>query len=307
MVQDRTSDIKRGMALVPQLPEVMPNQAGGALRRVYEETRQALRVPFVNFIFRALANYGDYLVPEWDRLRPWARTLRFEREADAIRSAALLDPAPALAGADWPALGDLGRIRPFTASIHYALPKLLLLATAMDEGLDEQRSGTGEPAAPEVGPNGDLPCGVAAGTLAVPMVDPEQADPALRDLFDRIRTRHGHPGVATYYRSLGHWPAFLEAAWDRIEPLVGTSAYEARKRVVVERALTALSTVPQHCECDALGAGRRNLPAVLVGDLRAMLAVFRFRVIPDLLLDVTLVRAMLDGPDAARRCRFSVE
>ncbi len=64
MVQDRTSDIERGMALVPRLPEVMPDQADGALRHVYEETRQTLRIPFVNFIFRALANYEDYLVPE---------------------------------------------------------------------------------------------------------------------------------------------------------------------------------------------------------------------------------------------------
>ncbi len=306
MVKDRNSDIERGMALVPRLSEIMPDQADGALYRVYEETRQTLRVPFVNFIFRVLANYEDFLVPEWDRLRPWARTMRFEREADAIRSVALLDPAPALAGADWPTIGDLGRIRPFTDSIHYVLPKLLLLATAMDEKLGEKRPETGQLAASDAGFDDVLPCGVAADSLAVPMVDPEQANPALRDLFDRIKTRHAHPGVATYYRSLGHWPAFLETAWDRIELLVGTPAYEACKQVVIERALTAFSTVPAHHERDALGAIHCNLPAGVVGDLRAALAVFRFRLIPDLLLDVTLVRAMLDGPDTACRSRFSV-
>ena len=88
---------------------------------------------------------------------------------------------------------------------------------------------------------------------------------------------------------------------------MGKPAYEACKRAVVERALTAFSTVPPHHERDAHGAIGRNLPAGVVGDLRAALAVFRFRVIPDLLLDVTLVRAMLDGPDAACRSRFSVD
>lgn len=309
MVPDRMADIERGMALVPRLPEVMPDQAGGQLHRVYEEVRQTLRVPFVNFVFRVLANYEDYLVPEWDRLRPWARTLGFERAADAIRGAALLKPAPAFTDLDWPALGDLGRIRPFTASIHYVLPKLLLLATVMDEGLDEQRPGTGQVHASAPGCDGELPWGVAAGTLAVPMVSPERADPALRALFDRIKERHAHPGVATYYRSLGHWPAFLQAVWECIEPLVGTPAYEARRQILIERssALAAASAMPPEQGRGPLGMDhRRPLPAGVAGDLRAALAVFRFRVIPDLLIDVTLVRAMLDGPDAASRSRFSV-
>ena len=128
-------------------------------------------------------------------------------------------------------------------------------------------------------------------------------------MFDRIKERHAHPGVATYYRSLGHWPAFLQAVWGRIEPLVGTPAYEARRQVLIERASAlapAASAMPPEQERGPLGVDHRPLPAGVAGDLRAALAVFRFRVIPDLLIDVTLVRAMLDGPDAASRFRFSV-
>jgi hypothetical protein len=33
--------------------------------------------------------------------------------------------------------------------------------------------------------------------------------------------------------------------------------------------------------------------------------VFRFRVISDTFLDVSLIKALLDGPDAARSSRFS--
>lgn len=301
-MQNRAADIDRGMVLVPQLAEVMPDQADPRLRRVYQETQHTLRVPFVNFIFRVLANYEDYLVPEWDRLRPWARTVQFERTADAIRAAALLDPAPAFGGS-WPAPDDLRRIAAFTASIHYVLPKLLLLATAMDEALDPRQAGTGLGSASETLNGSDLPEGVAAGTLAVPMVSPEQADPALRGLFDRIKERHGHPGVATYYRSLGHWPDFLRAVWEGIEPLVGTQAYQVKKQAVLERALQAVMAMPPR---DGRDAHLPSMSAELSSDLRAVLAVFRFRVIPDLLIDVTLVRAMLDGPEAATRSRFSL-
>jgi hypothetical protein len=301
MVQDRASDIERGLALVPHLPEIMPDEAGGQLGRLYDDTRQTLRIPFVNFIFRVLANYQDYLLPEWDRLQPWAGTLRFEVAADALRSAALLNPAPVLAGADWPALGDLDRIRPFTDSIHYALPKLLLLVTAIDEGLDEQPRQGGLTLAMNFGRDGALPRGVASGSLAIPMVSPEDADPALLEVFDRIKRRHGHPGVATYYRSLGHWPAFLQATWERIEPLVGSPAYEAQRQILIEQALTASSTLPVRHRLVVPGSETRGLH----DDLRAVLAIFRFRVIPDLLLDVTLVRAMVDGPGTAGHSRFS--
>jgi len=40
--------------------------------------------------------------------------------------------------------------------------------------------------------------------------------------------------------------------------------------------------------------------------VRAILAVFRYRLIPDLLLDVTLIQAMFDGPHAAAHSRFTV-
>jgi hypothetical protein len=43
-----------------------------------------------------------------------------------------------------------------------------------------------------------------------------------------------------------------------------------------------------------------------LADIRAILAVFRLRLIPDLLLDVTLVKALLDGGEAAQSSRFSV-
>lgn len=291
MIDERKADIERGIALVRRLPELMPDQAEGGIGRVYEETRQTLRVPFVNFVFRILARYPEYLVPAWDRLRPWARMRSFEREADRLRAAAVPE-AGAPAGTDWAALGDLHQIRAFTDSIHYALPKLLLLATAMDEGLE--RPGAGSPAA-----GGDtIPSGIAAGTLAVPMIGPDDASPEVKEMFERIRTRHGHPGVASYYRSLARWPGFLNEAWARIEPALGTPAHQARKRAVLGQTLEAAAP-------GGLAAGGLPVPPEAKDDLRAVLAVFRFRVIPDLMLDVALVKAMVDGADAARVSRFS--
>lgn len=297
MIAGRAADIERGMALVPRLPEVTQHQADGKLGQVYDDVQQVLRVPFVNFVFRVLANYESYLVREWDRLEPWAGTLSFERAADALRQTVRLDTGSECAEADWAALGDLDRIRAFTSSIHYVLPKLLLLATAMDEALDPQRHQADPVASTGHIPGDDLPRGVAAGTLSIPMIDPDQADPALRETFDRIKRRHGHPEVATYYRSLGHWPAFLQAAWERIEPVVGTPAYKAAKRALLELALAEASSAARHGAYAPPCPARAPAPAE-ASDLRAALSVFCFRLIPDLLLDVTLVRQMLGEGEA---------
>src|SRR5947209_14248478 len=56
----RSGDLDRGMDLLARLPEVMPEEAGPYVRLIYEDIRNTLRVPFVNTIFRVLANYPTY-------------------------------------------------------------------------------------------------------------------------------------------------------------------------------------------------------------------------------------------------------
>lgn len=301
MSGERTeADAERGMAVVSRLRERMPDEVSGPTAQVYEDIRTSLRVPFVNFIFRVLANYEEYLVAEWTRLRPWVRTRHFEQDADALRASVAASLSPARPDAvGWAALGDLARIGPFTESIQYVLPKLLLIVTSMHEALE----GSARPDAPAAPPvsaiDEPIPQGIAAGTLALPMVDPAQASPEIRALFDRIKDRHGHPGVATYYRSLAAWPQFLRAAWERIDPMLGTPDYAATKRAVLQQAGQAV----RHGGSAVAGSTGGAAPAA---DLRDILAVFRFRVVPDLLLDVTIVRILLDGAEAAKTSRFSV-
>lgn len=295
MGADRREDFDCGMQLIPRLPEVMEDEAEEEIRSVYEDVRATLRVPFVNFIFRVLANYPGYLVPVWRDWSPLFRTLAFERRADELRAKALLEPVPGTPPDDLVAPEELKKIRDFTDTIHYVLPKLLLVATVFDEALEGSLRPGNEASG---GWLGQIAPGVAEGTSSVPMVPTDRATGELREVFEDIRDRHCHPGVASYYRSLGNWPDFLRTVWETISPVVGSSDYEERKRELVERASAAV----------------RGLPAPPVeppvsseeaADLRRLLAVFRFRIIPDLLMDVSLIKAMLEGTGEARSSRFS--
>lgn len=299
MQVDRQDDVSRGMQLLQQASEVTEKQADQQVGRVYADIHATLRVPFVNFIFRTLANYPLYLDVAWSHFSPFMRTEPLEQAADDLRTRALLEEVPDTSDLDWGQLGDIDRIRAFTDSISYVLPKLLLVATAFDEGLS--RDTMEGPRRPTIS-SSHIPLGPAAGTIKVPLLNPKDADGQLHDLFQDLKQTHGHPGVASYYRALGHWPEFLQAVWNRTKPLVGTDEYEQRKRELIEQADRILDGIPlpSRKAAEAMGVSDQQIV-----DIRSILAVFRFKLIPDLNIDVTLIKAMLDGPDAARSSRFS--
>ena len=291
----RKDDVERGLELMSRLGEVMPDDAGEDITDIYEDIRNRLRVPFVNFLFRMLANYPDYLKFAWGRISSHLLSADFERTADDLRTRALVEPTPERPNLDWMEPEDLKKVRAFTDTIHYVLPKLLLVATAFDEGLGGA-SGS-EAAAPSA-----VDPGVAESTFALPMVSAEEAGERLSTLFGRIRDLHGHPDVASYYRGLGNWPDLLQDMWSRLEPGVGSEPYEERKQELLERSREAVRgmPLPEREDIIALGMSGEDIE-----EIRSILAVFRFRVVPDTFLDASVIKALLDGCEAALSSRFS--
>jgi hypothetical protein len=286
------------MQLVASLPDIMPEEADERIRPVYEDLKQVLRVPFVNLIFRTLVNYPDYLVPAWERLRPVLRTRAFEQAADELRAGALPEPAPDAPGMDWKSIGELDRIRAFNDTTHYVLPKLLLVAVALDQASFGPAPAAAEPPT-EDNSTQEIPLGVAEGTTKAQMVAPEEARGRVRELFQQIKGRHNHSLVPSYYRVLGNWPDFLEAAWSRIEPLAGSTVFEDRKRDLIDRSQEAVHALP------VAGMDELELDEAQSTEIRSVLAAFRLKFIPEMLIDVAMIEALLDGPEAARSSRFS--
>ena len=294
--EERSADIEKGLYLIPRLGEIMPEEAGEGVQAVYDDVRGRLRVPFVNFVFRVLANYPEYLEFAWDRISSYLLTRQFEQTADELRALALPEAISERSSVEWDSLGDLDRIRMFTDTIHYVLPKLLLVATAFDEGLGGASGVSAGEGREQVEP------GAAEGTGAVPMISPDEADIRLRTLFGQIKDRHGHPDVASYYRGLANWPGFLETVWEELDSVVDSGPVEERKLDLQRHAkgVVGLMALPNREEVVGLGLEEES-----IRDLRAVLAVFRFRVIPDTFVEVALIKAFLDGPDAALKSRFS--
>lgn len=294
MDTDLEQRLARGMQLIPDLPDLGRDQVSDDMRSVYDDIERTLRVPFVNFIFRTLANFPDYFKPAWHGLAPLLRLPESEQAAARLRAVAADGVAVTPLAEDTLTAGDRTAVVAFTDAIHDVLPKLLLTATALD------LQATGEFAVNSM-PKDDrvtlIPYGIAEGAGRLALVDPADAEPSVQALFADIQKCHGHPGVASYYRGLGPYPEFLAAVWQAVRRQVGSESYLQRKQSVLALAETAAGQELVH---------RLSQPAAPAPDsVRAILAVFRHRLIPDLLLDVTRIKVTLDGPQAGAHSPFS--
>jgi hypothetical protein len=280
--------LARGMRIVAgELSDVTADRAAGDVRAVYADIRHRLRVPVVNFVFRAAANEPRWLRCAWEGVARAVSTPAFERAADALRAEgtapADLDPAVASEAGE--------EARAYVATIHYVLPKLLLVTSAWSAALDRGPGDRREPRPLE----GALPQGVADGARDVAMVDHRQAG-SVGETLREIAARHGHPAPATFYRGLANWPQLLAATWARVGPLVGTPGHRsAREQAIAGAARRAGELdLPARVRCPAPRDGWHDV-----------LQVFRLRLIPDLMFTTGIVRGLIGGPQAASTSPFS--
>lgn len=84
-----------------------------------------------------------------------------------------------------------------------------------------------------------------------------------------------------------------------IQPLVGSFAYEVRKQELIEKALACIRNLPV-TKTEKPGMGKEQGE-----EIKLILTAFQHKFIPEMLLDVALIKAMLDGKEAASS-RFSV-
>ncbi|WP_372716455.1 halocarboxylic acid dehydrogenase DehI family protein [Novipirellula sp.] len=219
--------------------------ATGEIERVYYEIGQTLRVRGINLIFRTWAGHKGLLPILWDTVRPNAETMRFEQSSDQIRSAAV-ELTKSLGNLDAKQQSPLGPSQAFQLHemlklYHYINPKLLLLASAVRQGLDgelsiKQYSAT-EPAE-RIAP------GVPAEMAALEMEDENPSDEQLQTLFSDITDTLSLRSINSDYRSLALWPNYLDAVWRELKPKVQSPAHATAADHLRERSRRLASELP---------------------------------------------------------------
>jgi hypothetical protein len=279
------------------LPEIWePAQPGVA--RIFNAIPDTVGVAGVHLFWRTLAAHPSYLEPIWPALEQDLRSEELEQTAARLRETAFISEAVGMPSHK-AFRGDMvraeidaefrERIERFNDASQTNLSRLLAACAALLLGLE----------------GGDF--GDAAQThvssarptfleFAVPPLRGGEAAGKARDLLNRIDSQHELPMLDDYYRSLARAPEFLSAAWNAIQPLSGDEIYLDRARslagIADERGIQLPSAAYSESAANSLQEQERSF-------LHTLLRAFHDLVLPQTLIDVTLIKALLSGPSKA--------
>ncbi|TDE08249.1 hypothetical protein [Jiangella asiatica] len=265
---DEAARAERGAHALVALPAEPSDDP--QVRAVLGEIPGRLGVSFVSPIFTALAHWGEFLIGAWRAYAPLMETDGYRAALDQITVPQSLLPAAdaGLAGQT----DDLDALREHLWGQQRLLPQLLLLASAWyqsADGVDQSRPGPPVPAS-----RGSVaPAPAAAGA----------GDAALESVYRRVTELHGHPRVLSVYRGLGRWPEFLLGAAPVLYDRILSPAYRPAKTALAGRAMAAAETL-----------GMPASTAVQTEGPAQILALFRTRLIPTLVLDTAVLLALVD-------------
>jgi hypothetical protein len=120
------------------------------------------------------------------------------------------------------------------------------------------------------------------------------------ELLEAVRAGHRRPFVDEYFRGIARAPDYLAAAWNALSPIVRDEAYDEHGAALARAASEAAARLP----------GPASVPPALAqadpsgARLRTVVDYFLRRHLPDTLIDLSLIKALTDGPEAARRSAY---
>lgn len=212
---------------VPAIPE---SAAEGEIAEIYADIRATFGVSVVNLVWRHLATIPGALPWCWIAVRPAYRDGSVAFEAAALRRALPLPapPMPPLVVLDAIGIGpgDREAIRRVLDSYDQTNAMALVALSALSlrlEGRVPAAASAGRTAIPRI--EGPLP-----RLLARAEMTPDAA--ALVARLDALGRRPDERIVASMYRHLAHWPAYLALSLVQLAPL----AADGRLAAAIEAA-----------------------------------------------------------------------
>jgi hypothetical protein len=203
------------------IPAIAEGDATGDVAALYEDLRVTLGVPFVNLIWRHLATIPGGLAWVWTLVKPLYVSGELDRlssEASALVSLPSLAPLPDCVW-ESAAVGRDARqtIVAMIDSYNHAngvnFLALMAAVSALRDGLPA--------AAGEAGPVPASNRHAAPAPKLPPLPGLSELPPhilALVRALDDLGRLGSNDAVASLYRHLAHWPAFLSIAYAALEP-----------------------------------------------------------------------------------------
>jgi hypothetical protein len=268
------------------VPAVAEADAVGEIADIFADIRNVYRVDVVNLVWRHLATFPSALPWVWESVRALYVDGTIEREAAALRASIELTgvaplPTTALAAACLNKQ-DLEQIRAILAAYNRTNAMALIALSAARRkiaGIVGEAPGVVARDAPspvEFQPRIQLPV----------LLDLDDLSPELAMLVVKMNSL-GAPDasiMASMYRHLAHWPAYLALAWAIIAPLDADNRLDRAIKDTRARAYASAGTIIPCLQTPALN---------LEPDIRANISRTLDRFTGDLIPRMVVIGALL--------------
>ena len=204
------------------IPAISESEATGLIAEIYADIRRVYRVGVVNLIWRHLATIPGGLPWAWSIIRPLYVNGSVGREAAALRAALSLPQLP-----PWPTAAlisaglqdeDIAGIRTVLTAYDRTNAMALIAFLALQFRLE----GVSPPGDAVVRAPIPVPGEPERQLLLPPLLVLADLSPSTAELvlaINRLGGVHHQPILASMYRHLAHWPAYLALVWTVLAPL----------------------------------------------------------------------------------------
>jgi len=204
------------------IPAISESEATGLIAEIFADIRHVYRVGVVNLIWRHLATIPGGLPWVWSTIRPLYVNRTVSQEAAALRAALSLPELP-----PWPVAAlisaglqdkDIAGIRTVLAAYDRTNAMALIAFLAVQFRLERVPLPADvvvcAPIPVPAEPERELPL---PPLLALPDMSTSTAELVLA--INGLGAMYREPILASMYRHLAHWPAYLALVWTMLAPL----------------------------------------------------------------------------------------
>jgi hypothetical protein len=262
------------------VPAIAEASATGAVAELFSDIRLVLGVEVVNLIWRHLATIPDALPRAWGMLRPLYADGTIAAEAQAFHGRLALPRIPPFPPGLLSAIelddGDVVSIRNILAAYDRTNAMALVALSALLCRLEGQPATT-EPIAkldpePSPRPPARIPLPPLPGLDALPA-----PVGSLVLTLNRLGTRRDAPVLASMYRHLAYWPAYLALGWALIAPLDADGSLERAIAAALVKARGQAARLAMRLRAPPIDAATtgaiRNAVEPFAGDVIAKMVV----------------------------------
>jgi hypothetical protein len=271
------------------VPAVTERDATGDIAGIFADIRGVLRVDVVNLIWRHLAVMPGALPWAWAMLRPLYADGTIAAEAARLHGDLDLPALPGLAEA-LDAAGLSGDDRVAIRNVLAAYDRTNAMALVALSALLARLDG-GPPARPPDPRREPADAALPAAIPLPPLLDLGDMAPstaALVHRLNRLGTRQQSPVLASMYRHLAHWPAYLALAWASLAPLDADGRLDAAIADAVARGRGRADRIAGRLQAPAVPAPAAEVMPVM----RAALGTFTGDVIAKMVVICAILRTI---------------